>query len=128
MVRQLAALGIEEVTIIGGEAYLREDWDQIAALYTVLERVHPTPVVRLNRAAAVAMAAGPEEGLALLEGIAEEPAMERYHLFHSARADLLRRAGRHPEARTAYETALATCDNAVEREFLRMRLGQQEGT
>ncbi len=100
------------------------DWRQIAALYTVLERVHPTPVVRLNRAVAVAMAAGPEEGLALLEELAAEPAMERYHLFHSARADLLRRAGRLPDARRAYETALATCENPVEREFLRMRLGQ----
>ena len=100
------------------------DWPQIAALYAVLERVHPTPVVRLNRAVAVAMATGPDEGLELLDGLAAEPAMERYHLFHSARADLLRRAGRAREARRAYETALAACDNAVEREFLRMRLGQ----
>lgn len=103
------------------------DWPQIAALYAVLERVHPTPVVRLNRAAAVAMADGPEKGLELLEGLGVDPALDRYHLFHSARADLLRRAGRYPEAKAAYEAALATCDNPVEREFLRMRLGQLDG-
>ena len=100
------------------------DWRQIAGLYGVLERIHPTPVVRLNRAAAVAMAAGSEEGLALLDRIRDEPAMERYHLYHAVRADLLRRIGRIDEARDAYASALGTCGSPVERAFLEERLAE----
>jgi RNA polymerase sigma-70 factor (ECF subfamily) len=97
------------------------DWRQIAALYGELAAVSPTPVVELNRAAAVAMAYGPEVGLELVDRIG---ALERYHLFHSARADLLRRLGRAEEAAAAYRRALELATNAVERRFLRRRLAE----
>lgn len=98
------------------------DWRQIAALYTVLLRIQPTPVVRLNHAAAVAMADGTDAGLALMDGLADEPGLERYHLYHAARADLLRRAGRSGPARAAYARALVYCTNPVERRFLEERI------
>jgi RNA polymerase sigma-70 factor (ECF subfamily) len=98
------------------------DWRQIAALYTVLLRIQPTPVVRLNHAAALAMAEGVDAGLELLDGLSDEPGLQRYHLYHSARADLLRRAGRSGPARDAYTRALALCTNPVERRFLEDRI------
>lgn len=98
------------------------DWGQIVALYTLLERIHPTPVIRLNRTVAVAMVDGPERGLALLDELADESSLERYHLFHAARADLLRRSGRDGDAADAYRTALTLCASPVEREFLESRL------
>ena len=98
------------------------DWPQISALYTVLERVHPTPVVRLNRAVAVAMDRGPDAGLAALDALEADPVLDRHHLYHSARADLLRRLERTAEARNAYDRALALCENPVERRFLEGRL------
>lgn len=100
------------------------DWARIAAHYAVLVGLSPSPVVRLNQAVAVAMAAGPEAGLRLLEGIAEEPHLAAYHLFHAARADLLRRSGRFPEAATAYARALALTPDETERRFLRRRLAE----
>jgi RNA polymerase sigma-70 factor, ECF subfamily len=96
------------------------DWPQIAALYGELAQRQPSPVVELNRAVAVAMADGPEAGLELLE----ELPLERYHLFHAARADLLRRAGRAAEARTAYERAHELATNDAERAFLARRLDE----
>jgi RNA polymerase sigma-70 factor (ECF subfamily) len=81
------------------------DWPQIAALYAALARMAPSPVVDLNRAVAVAMADGPAHGLRLVEPLAE--ALDGYHLFHSTRADLLRRLGRRDEAAEAYRRALA---------------------
>ena len=95
------------------------DWAQIAALYAELLRQQPSPVVALNRAAAVAMAQGAERGLELVEEI---DGLEGYHLYHSARADLLRRLGRTVDARAAYESALAVCGNAVDRAFIERRL------
>jgi RNA polymerase sigma-70 factor (ECF subfamily) len=96
------------------------DWPQIAALYGGLAAMTPSPVVDLNRAVAVAMADGPDAGLALMEPLADE--LDRYHLFHSARADLLRRSGRTEEARTAYERALELATNPTEERFLERRL------
>ena len=94
------------------------DWRQIALLYGELERLQPSPVVELNRAVAVAMAHGPDAGLDLLEGLP----LDRYHLFHSARADLLRRSGRADEARIEYERARDLATNEAERAFLERRL------
>jgi RNA polymerase sigma-70 factor, ECF subfamily len=101
------------------------DWKQIAGLYRRLAALQPTPVVELNRAAAVAMAAGPERGLALMAPLAED--LDRYHVFHAARADLLRRLGRREEAADAYRRALELTANAVERRFLERRLRDVEG-
>jgi RNA polymerase sigma-70 factor (ECF subfamily) len=98
------------------------DWPQIAALYEVLERVQPTPVVRLNRAVAVGMADGPAAGLTLLDGL--EGALERFHLLPAARADLLRRLGRHADAAIEYRRALALSPSAAERRFLERRLAE----
>ncbi|HZQ36226.1 MAG TPA: sigma-70 family RNA polymerase sigma factor [Dehalococcoidia bacterium] len=100
------------------------DWQQIVGLYCRLLDDYDTPVLRLNRAAAVAMAAGPEAGLALLAEPALSEALSGYHLFHAARADLLRRAGRAAEAAEVYRRALALCGNAVERRYLERRLAE----
>ena len=98
------------------------DWAQIAALYAVLERMQPSAVVRLNRAAAVAMAQGLDAGLAMLDAIEAAGGLERYYLLPAARADLLRRAGRRAEAARAYHAALQLCENEVERRYLARRL------
>ncbi len=92
------------------------DWEQIALLYGRLAELVPSPVVELNRAVAVAMADGPEAGLELLDAIS---GLDDYYLYHSARADLLRRLGR--SAASDYERALALAPSDVEREFLRRR-------
>jgi len=96
------------------------DWRQIAALYGVLMSIHPSPVVELNRAVAIAMADGLEHGLALLDTIH----LPGYHLLPAARADLLRRLGRHTEAADAYRQALALVTNEAERRFLERRLAE----
>jgi RNA polymerase sigma-70 factor, ECF subfamily len=98
------------------------DWRQIAALYTVLARVAPSPVVELNRAVAVAMRDGPEAGLALIDEILKRGELADYHLAHSARADLCRRLGRKEEARAAYEKAVTLTRQEPERRFLENRL------
>jgi RNA polymerase sigma-70 factor, ECF subfamily len=98
------------------------DWREIAVLYGELARRQPSPVVELNRAVAVAMAEGPAAGLELLD----ELPLEDYHLFHSARADLLRREGRRLEARTAYGRARELATNEQERAFLDRRLRELE--
>jgi RNA polymerase sigma-70 factor, ECF subfamily len=98
------------------------DWPQIAALYGELLRMTPSPVIELNRAAAVAMADGPLRGLALLDRPELVKALRDYYLFHAARADLLRRAGRLNEASVAYIRAFDFCHNERERAFLRRRL------
>jgi RNA polymerase sigma-70 factor (ECF subfamily) len=95
------------------------DWAQIASLYDELQRVRPSPVVALNRAVAVAMADGPDAGLRLLDPLAD--GLAQYHHFHAARADLLRRAGREPEAADAYDRALALVGNDAERRYLERR-------
>jgi RNA polymerase sigma-70 factor (ECF subfamily) len=96
------------------------DWAQIAALYEKLREWSPSPVIALNHAAAVAMSAGPEEGLRRMDALAS--ALEGYYLFHAARADLFRRLGRRGEAGEAYQRALDLASNPVEREFLRRRM------
>jgi RNA polymerase sigma-70 factor (ECF subfamily) len=98
------------------------DWTQIAALYRGLLRMTPSPVIELNRVVAVAMADGPLRGLALLDRPELGQALRDYHLFHAARADLLRRAGRLDEAGRAYAQALSLCSNERERAFLQRRL------
>jgi RNA polymerase sigma-70 factor (ECF subfamily) len=107
----IAALHVEE-----GET----DWPQIAALYGELARLEPSPVVELNRAVAVALAEGPERGLALLERID----LPGYHLLHSTRADLLRRLDRRDDAAAAYRAALALEMNDADRAFLERRLAE----
>jgi len=97
------------------------DWRRIAALYGLLVQVAPGPVVELNRAAAVAMAEGPEAGLELIDAI---EGLEGYHLLHSARADLLRRLGRSEEATAAYRRALELAGQPAERTFLEGRLAE----
>jgi RNA polymerase sigma-70 factor (ECF subfamily) len=97
------------------------DWAQIAELYGALARLNPSPVVELNRAVAVGLADGPEAGLALLEPLLDEPALERYQPLHAAHAELLRRAGDAAGAARAYERAIALTANAVERDELERR-------
>ena len=99
------------------------DWPQIVALYDVLTHVSPSPVVRLNRAVAVAMRDGPEAGLAALDAL-EADALRGYHPLPAARADLLRKLGRTTEAATAYQAALELAGNERERAFLRRRLAE----
>jgi RNA polymerase sigma-70 factor (ECF subfamily) len=98
------------------------DWNEIAALYGMLARIHPTPVVRLNRAVAVAMSSGPERGLALMDELERGGELTGYHLLPVARAELLRRLGRHPEAAEAYRCGLALVRNEAERRHLEKRL------
>ena len=100
------------------------DWAEIAALYRELARQQPSPVVELNRAVAVGMAEGPRAGLALLDGLAAGGELDRYHLLHAARADLLRRAGSRAEAAEAYRRALESCGHPVERRYLEGRLAE----
>jgi RNA polymerase sigma-70 factor, ECF subfamily len=103
----------------------RTDWSRVAALYALLARVDPSPVIQLNRAVAVAMAEGPERGLELIDALADAR-LERYHLLHAARADLLRRMGRSEQAAEAYRRAHALTGNPAEREFLARRLAELE--
>ncbi len=95
------------------------DWAQIALLYDRLAQLSPSPVVELNRAVAVAMAEGPESGLEIVDGLT---GLERYHLWHSTRAELLRRLGRDEEAGAAYYRALELAPSETERTFLQDRL------
>jgi RNA polymerase sigma-70 factor (ECF subfamily) len=100
------------------------DWREIAALYALLRSANPSGVVALNHAAAVAMADGPEAGLRLMDALAADGALAGYHLLPAARADLLRRLGRLPEAAAAYREALALVGNDADRRFLERRLAQ----
>ncbi|MBS0168165.1 MAG: RNA polymerase sigma factor [Nitrospira sp.] len=98
------------------------DWAQIVALYDLLLRVEPSPIVQLNRAVAVAMRDGPAKGLALVDSLLENGTLAQYHLAHAARADLCRRLGKKTDARTSYERALALTKQEPEQRFLRQRL------
>jgi RNA polymerase sigma-70 factor, ECF subfamily len=98
------------------------DWLQIVRLYDVLERLQPSPIVSLNRAVAVAMVDGPQRGLTLIDALAAAGDLKDYHLFHAARADLLRRMGSSEEAAKSYARALVLVSNESERRFLERRL------
>ena len=98
------------------------DWQQIVLLYDELHKHSPSPVIALNRAAAVAMARGPIYGLAIIDRLAADGKLSNYHLLHAARADLLRRAGFLSDAKQSYETALSLAENRVERAYLARRL------
>ncbi|NUP82544.1 MAG: RNA polymerase sigma factor [Nonomuraea sp.] len=102
------------------------DWPQVVALYDVLLALDPSPVVAVNRAAAVAMRDGPQAGLALLDELAAEPRLRDYHPYLVARADLLHRLGRLPEAAEAYRAALRAAASEPERARLRRRLAAAE--
>jgi RNA polymerase sigma-70 factor (ECF subfamily) len=97
------------------------DWMQIAALYATLVEMVPSAVVELNRAVAVSMALGPGEGLAIVESLAESGELRGYHLLPAARADMLRRLGRYPEAASAYEEARDLAGTEAERRYLERR-------
>ncbi len=100
------------------------DWRQITLLYDRLLRIQPSPVVELNRAVAIAMCEGPEQGLCVIDDLLAREHLTHYHLAHSARADLCRRLARIPEARASYEKALALARQEPERRFLARRLGE----
>ncbi len=100
------------------------DWDEIIALYDLLLKSDHSPVVELNRAAAISMRDGPAAGLALIDSILDRGELEHYHLAHSARADLCRRLGRSQEARTSYQRALELARLDPERRFLERRLSE----
>lgn len=108
----------------GARTVAATDWPQIVTLYDALYAVHPSPVVELNRAVAVAMRDGPESGLQLVDAILARGELGDYHLAHAAQADLFRRLGRTDQARTAYERALALARQQPERRFLARRLAQ----
>jgi len=98
------------------------DWQRIVLVYDVLEQVQPSPVVSLNRAVAVAMAEGPDAGLALIDRLAASKDLENYHLLHAAKADLLRRLGDRAGAGKSYRRALELVTNESERRYLERRL------
>ncbi|RUX32912.1 RNA polymerase sigma factor [Mesorhizobium sp. M7A.F.Ca.US.011.01.1.1] len=100
------------------------DWVQIVALYDVLGRVDPSPVVALNRAAAIGMRDGPEAGLAAIEAVMGQGGLDGYHLAHAARADMQRRLGLTEAARTSYRRAIELTRQPAERRFIEGRLGQ----
>jgi RNA polymerase sigma-70 factor, ECF subfamily len=103
------------------------DWPQIAALYHLLARISPAPIVELNRAVAVAMADSLERGLELLDLLCRRGDLDSYHLLHAARAELLLRLARTAEATTAFHRALTLATNEPERRHIQRRLGKLQG-
>jgi RNA polymerase sigma factor (sigma-70 family) len=103
------------------------DWSRIAALYSALARIAPTPVVELNRAVAVGMAFGPAAGLELVDALASEPVLKSYHLLPAVRGDLLEKLGRVDEARAEFERAASLTRNARERALLMERAALMAG-
>jgi RNA polymerase sigma-70 factor, ECF subfamily len=112
-----------QAMIAAEHARERTDWGRVAALYSLLVQVDASPVIELNRAVAVAMSEGPERGLELIDAL-EDARLERYHLLHAARADLLRRLDRTEEAAESYRRARALTENPAERAFLERRLAE----
>ena len=98
------------------------DWAQIIALYDLLLRVEPSPIVQLNRAVAVAMRDGPAKGLELVDTLLECGALAQYHLAHATRADFCRRLGKNADAQASYQRALALAKQEPERRFLKNRM------
>jgi RNA polymerase sigma-70 factor, ECF subfamily len=108
------------------QRYEDTDWPQIAALYEVLVRIHPSPVIELNHAVAVSMVDGPERALRLVDSIGKRGDLAGYHMLPAVRGDLLRRMGRQNEAIVAYRQALKSTDLEPERRFLEARLAELE--
>jgi RNA polymerase sigma-70 factor, ECF subfamily len=102
------------------------NWRQIVRLYDLLERVQPSPIVSLNRAVAVAMAEGPEPALKIIDSLAQSNDLDRYHLLHASRADMLRRLGSYEEAGKNYARALELATNDSERRFLARRVREMQ--
>jgi RNA polymerase sigma-70 factor (ECF subfamily) len=102
------------------------NWRETLRLYDLLEHVQPSPIVALNRAVAVAMVDGPQAGLALIDALASAGDLDRYHLLHAARADLLRRTASYVEAGQSYARALELVTNESERRFLERRLREMQ--
>ena len=100
------------------------DWAQIVILYDLLLRADPSPIIELNRAAAVAMRDGPDHGVRLIDAILDRGDLRDYHVAHAARADLCRRAGRTTDAMASYERALALTMQSAERRFIERRLAE----
>jgi RNA polymerase sigma-70 factor (ECF subfamily) len=100
------------------------DWKQIAALYGILNASQGSPIVSLNHAVAIAMSESLDRGLALIDDLGSTGELDSYHLYHAARADLLRRLGRNREARESYNRGLALTTNAVELRYLRRRISE----
>jgi RNA polymerase sigma-70 factor (ECF subfamily) len=117
---QAAIVGVHAEAPRFGET----DWARIVALYDVLSRVDPSPVVALNRAVALAMRDGPEVGLAAIEAVQSRGGLDGYHLAHAARADMQRRLGLTEAARASYQRALELTHQSAERQFLQARLAQ----
>jgi predicted RNA polymerase sigma factor len=103
------------------------EWERIAALYDALAQLTPSPVVELNRAVAISMAFGPEDGLELVEALAAEGSLSGYHLLRSIRADLLAKLDRGEEARAEFERAAAMTENERERDLLLARAAAAGG-
>lgn len=104
------------------------DWKQIAALYAILNERQPSPIVMLNYAVAIAMSEGLARGLVLIERLGASGELDSYHLYHAARADLLRRMGRNCEALGSYHRGVALTTNAVELRYLRRRISELDGS
>jgi RNA polymerase sigma-70 factor (ECF subfamily) len=119
---QAAIAAIHAEARIAGET----DWKQIAALYAMLSASHASPIVALNHAVAMAMSEGLERGLGMIEGLGAGGELDSYHLYHAARADLLRRMGHNREALESYHRALALATNSVEVRYLRRRIAELE--
>ncbi|TVP49685.1 MAG: RNA polymerase sigma factor [Halomonas sp.] len=120
-----ASIAAEHAQAIRAE---QTDWGRIVRLYDALCRRFPSPILTLNRAVAIAMNGAPETGLALLDDIAHHPQISRYHLFHAAKADLLRRQGQREAARSAYQQALLLTNLDPEKRFLHRRLAELEAS
>jgi RNA polymerase sigma-70 factor (ECF subfamily) len=108
----------------GADSTAQTDWPQIIALYDALYAMNPSPVVELNRAVALAMQHGPEAGLSVIDSLVARGDLVNYHLTHTARAELCRRAGQLEAARVAYEDAIALVRQEPERRFLQRRLAE----
>lgn len=108
------------------ERFEMTDWAQIAELYTLMLRISPSPVIELNRAVAIAMHKGPEAGLQQIDAILNRGELQDYHLAHSARAELCRKAGRTDEARAAWKRALTLARQEPERRFIERKLRELE--
>lgn len=100
------------------------DWEQVVSLYSVLFQVEPSPIIALNRAVAIAMRDGPAKGLAILDTLSDDKTLSAYHLYHSARGELLRRIGDLAQSVAAFERALNLATLAPEQRFLRRKLAQ----